>query len=111
MSWGVGRAGSGAVVGITFLLCAAAGAQDGVTRFATGPNAGNPRDIALAHLGATRGTFALKATDIADVRIRDEYVSGRTETTHVYLQQRLNGVEVFGAVAHVNVALTGSVIN
>ena len=112
MIWGVGRVISrGSLVLLFTFSCALAGPRDGATRFATGPNSGSPREIALGHLGNIRNFHSLKAADLAGMGVRDEYRSGRTGTSHVYLQQRVNGLEVFGAVAHVNVAKDGSVIN
>ncbi len=49
--------------------------------------------IAMAHLGV----------DPADVRITDEYTSDHNGVTHVYLRQIVDGVDVAGADATVNI--------
>ncbi|MBX3056095.1 MAG: M36 family metallopeptidase [Anaerolineae bacterium] len=86
-----------------------ASAQD--VSFLTGPNAGQPRDIALGYLQQNRAAFGLSAADVSDYVITDQYVSDHNGTTHIYLQQRHAGYLVYNALININIAKDGSVIN
>ncbi|HUM70399.1 MAG TPA: M36 family metallopeptidase, partial [Chloroflexota bacterium] len=79
--------------------------------FLTGPNAGQPRDIALGYLQQNRAAYGLAAADVSDYVITDQYVSDHNGTTHIYLQQRHAGYLVYNAVININIAKDGSVIN
>ncbi|MGH9363508.1 MAG: hypothetical protein ACRD2T_16480, partial [Thermoanaerobaculia bacterium] len=68
-------------------------------------------DTALRHLAAEREALGLTEADLADVAVTDEVASGHTGVTHVYLRQRFQGIEVFGANANVNVAGDGSFLS
>src|SRR5690606_17450387 len=64
----------------------------------------------LNHFQARSAAFGLTAADLADVAVTDEYVSRHNGVTHVYLRQRVDGVEVFNARASAHVTPAGRVV-
>jgi extracellular elastinolytic metalloproteinase len=98
------------------LLASAAGAGKSNSAgrpvdFLTGPTVGRPLTIALAYLSSHRGDFGLAAPDLSDLAVSDQYTDKASGTTHIYLQQRYEGIDVFDGITDVNVARDGSVIN
>ena len=83
----------------------------GVIKFLSGPNAGEPLDIALAFIQANREALRLSASDLADIIVTDLYQTKDTGVTHIYLRQRHQGLEVASANLNINIAADGSVIN
>jgi hypothetical protein len=92
---------------------AAAPAQSPVSAagFLTGPAAGDPLAIALAYIRAHRAGLGLSEDDLADFVVKDRYTSPNNGVTHIYLRQRLDGIEVYGADINVNVARDGRIVN
>jgi hypothetical protein len=86
-------------------------ASGGPVKFLTGPAAGSPLDIGLAYLKAHKQSFGLTGSDLADVVVSDRYTDARTGTTHIYLQQRYQGIDVYNGITDINVAKDGSIIN
>jgi hypothetical protein len=68
-------------------------------------------EIALGHIAAQRTSLGLSDSDVRAVIVSDHYKSAHNGVTHVYLRQQLNGVDVYGAVANVNVASDGTVLS
>lgn len=83
----------------------------GEIRFLTAPNQGDALDIALNYIRDNARALGLSADDLRDVIVTDRYTSRHNGVTHIYLRQRYNGIEVFGADINVNVAADGSIIN
>ncbi len=79
--------------------------------FLTGPQKGDAFDLAWAYIESQRAELGLTAADLEDVTVRDRYVSQHNGVTHLYLQQRLGGIEVFNGQININVASDGSIIN
>jgi hypothetical protein len=73
--------------------------------------AATPPEIALGHLAAQRQALGLSEADIVDVAVTDHSTSGHTGVAHVYLRQRYQGIDVYGAVANANVAPDGRVLS
>jgi extracellular elastinolytic metalloproteinase len=71
---------------------------------------GNPEEVALAHLRDDPAGVGLERADVADLAVASSYTSTHNGVTHVNLNQRLKGLEVFGAYATVNVASDGEVL-
>lgn len=82
-------------------------------RYLTGPNEGQPLEIAETYIEENAGALQLVADDLDDVVVNDQYVSqeGENQVTHIYLRQRFEGIEVAGADININIASDGSVIN
>ncbi|MGB0384896.1 MAG: M36 family metallopeptidase [Ardenticatenaceae bacterium] len=89
----------------------AAERQAGDSGFLTGPNEGEPLDIALEYLNKNKSALGLTSDDVADVVVTDQYTSKHNGVTHIYLRQRYQGIEVFDANLNINIAADGSVIN
>jgi extracellular elastinolytic metalloproteinase len=102
------------VLGLSLALPAGATAQqpepEAGLRFLTGPNDGEPNDIAIAYLREEANSFGVSSADVSDLAVLSSYISRHNGVTHVSLNQRFEGLEVFGAQATVNIARDGSVI-
>ncbi|MFC1498716.1 M36 family metallopeptidase, partial [Verrucomicrobiota bacterium] len=83
----------------------------GDIRFLSGPADGDPLNIALDFIKAKKKDLNLVASDLDDVLVSDNYKSRHNGVTHIYLRQRINGLEVANANMNINVARDGSVIN
>ena len=79
--------------------------------FLSAPNEGEALDIALAYLDENQEALGLTNADLADLIVTDQYVSEHNGMTHIYLRQRVNGIEVVGGNININIASDGSVIN
>lgn len=79
--------------------------------FLTGPNQGDPLEIALAYLAKAGASLGLGEADLADLVVTDRYTSRHNGVTHVYLRQRYAGIQVYNANVNVNVAADGSIIS
>ncbi len=71
----------------------------------------DPLDIALSHIRQNSTALGLSSDDLADVVVKDRYVSPHTQVTHIYLRQRLQGIEVFNGDINVNISRDGQVIS
>ena len=74
---------------------------------ATAQNA--PLDQALGALKARQTKLGLKAADLTDAAVTSQYTDQSNGVTHVYLRQRVQGIEVYGAVADVHLSQSGKV--
>jgi subtilisin-like proprotein convertase family protein len=79
--------------------------------FLTGPNEGEPLEIALRYLNQHLGELGLTRQDVADLAVSSQYRSEHNGTTHIYLQQRYLGIAVFNALMNINIDRDGRVIN
>src|SRR5918999_1834152 len=71
---------------------------------------GSPREIALRHLSENAAALGVERADLKDLAVISEYRSRHSGVTHVNVNQRHRGLEVFDAYATVNVARDGDVI-
>ena len=69
----------------------------------------DPQAAAERHVRENLGTLGLVEGDIAEWVVSDRYTTKHNGVTHVYYQQRLDGIEVFGGVLNVNVTRAGGV--
>jgi hypothetical protein len=90
---------------------AASSRSPGDVSFLTGPNDGAPLDIVQDYIDANRSALGLSAADLADLVVTDQYTDADTQTTHIYLRQRHNGIEVFNGNISAHVARDGAIIN
>jgi hypothetical protein len=79
--------------------------------FLTGPNDGEPLTIALDYIRENAEALGLSSDDLADLVVTDQYTSQHNGVTHIYLRQRVNGLELFGSSLNINIARDGSIIN
>ena len=70
----------------------------------------DPFDVALSYLDKNATDLGVTGADVADVAVTSQFRSSHNGVTHVNLNQRLEGLEVFGAHVTVNVASDGRVI-
>lgn len=67
--------------------------------------------IANDYLTENKATLGFTDTDIADLEITDNYTDAHNGVTHVYLQQKYNGIEIKNAVTGFHYKEDGSVIH
>ena len=78
-----------------------------VPGLATAQNA--PATQALSALKSRQASLGLAADDLADAAVTSQYTDSHNGITHVYLRQRVQGIEVYGAVADVHFGQAGKV--
>jgi extracellular elastinolytic metalloproteinase len=66
---------------------------------------------ALAHVRANRQSLGLTGSDLGDVVVSSVVRSDHNRVTHVYLQQRYRGIEVWSGILNVAVDATGTVVS
>jgi Zn-dependent metalloprotease len=66
---------------------------------------------ALDHLRKNQQRLQLANEDIADVVVSSQTVSKPSGVKHVYLQQRYQGIEIYGALSNVNLTKDDQVLN
>ncbi|MBD2766904.1 T9SS-dependent M36 family metallopeptidase [Hymenobacter sp. BT664] len=69
-----------------------------------------PLSRALSALSSKASRQGLSEQDLANPAVTSQYTDASTGITHIYLRQRHQGIEVYGAVANVHVASNGSVV-
>jgi extracellular elastinolytic metalloproteinase len=69
---------------------------------------GSAGERALRHLEQNRQELGLSGSDVRDVVISSTVVSKHTGVTHVYLQQRYRGIEVWNGILNVAVRNDGT---
>ncbi|MGH3481873.1 MAG: M36 family metallopeptidase [Nocardioidaceae bacterium] len=70
----------------------------------------SPEDLAINYVEQHAKELGLKTEDVSDVFVLSTYPSKHTGVTHVSLNQRFQGLEVFGGQATVNVNPDGSIL-
>ncbi|SDX82860.1 T9SS-dependent M36 family metallopeptidase [Hymenobacter psychrophilus] len=68
-----------------------------------------PDNRALQALQSRSASFGLVAADAADAAVTKQFTDEHNGITHVYLRQRVQGIEVYGAVASVHLSASGRV--
>jgi hypothetical protein len=79
--------------------------------YLTAATPGQPLDIALTYLTQNASKLGLKASDLHNYVVTDQYTSGDLGITHIYLRQTFNGLPVVDADLNVNVTSDGRVVN
>jgi hypothetical protein len=79
------------------------------TQALTGPAPGAASDIAMAFLVDNRDIFNLTPQDLSEVVFTRQLLTDHNGVTHLTLQQRVHGIEVFGALININVDRDGRV--
>jgi uncharacterized repeat protein (TIGR01451 family) len=93
------------------LAGAAASPEARLDGLLSAPASGDALAIALDYLRAHAGELGLSPDDLADVVVTDRYVSRHNGVTHLYLRQRLDGLEVANSSLNINLTADGQVIN
>lgn len=76
--------------------------------FLTGPSDADPLEIALAYWATEAEWLSAESTPLT---VTDQYTSRHNGVTHIYLRQQHGGLAILNAVANINIAADGSVIN
>lgn len=79
--------------------------------FLSGPSPSSPLEIADQFLMERATELALSDLDLSDYVVTDNYQSTHNGVTHIYLQQRYNGLPIANANANINVTEDGRIIN
>ena len=77
---------------------------------AAGAQTSDPLQVAQSYLHKNAEELGVTSADVADAAVTSQYRTAHLGVTHVNLNQRVEGLEVFGAHVTVNVADDGSVI-
>jgi extracellular elastinolytic metalloproteinase len=77
---------------------------------ATSQSAQDPEDVAISFIQDNTQDYGVSSADVSDLRVISSYESSHTRVTHVNLNQRREGLEVFGGYATVNLLADGSVL-
>ena len=70
--------------------------------YLTAPSAAPAREIAQQFIADSAAEFGLSSADLSDLVVRDEYVSKHNGVTHLYVRQRLDGIEVVNGDFNLN---------
>ena len=70
----------------------------------------DPLQIVLDHLDQNRADYGLVEADLSDYLVTDLYKTSDTGVTHVYLRQRINGIEVWKGNLNANILPDGSIL-
>ncbi len=77
----------------------------------TPPGAGDdPIEVALSYADGNAAELGVTSADVDDLFVTSAYTSSHNGVTHVNLNQRHDGLEVFGGHSTVNVAADGEVV-
>ncbi|TXT37048.1 MAG: hypothetical protein FD138_781, partial [Planctomycetota bacterium] len=68
-------------------------------------------EIVSSFLETHATALGLQSSDLANPRVSDSYQDEGTGTSHIYLQQQLNGLDIEGAWLNINLTGLGEVIN
>ena len=79
--------------------------------FLSEPAEGAPLVIALRYLDEHQDELGLTAADLADLVVRDEYATAHNGVSHIYVRQRLGGVEVVNGDININVMPDGRILS
>ena len=69
-----------------------------------------PVAIARSHVADNAASLGVGSADVSDLRVASSYRSAHNGVTHVNMNQRFDGLEVFGAYVTVNVASDDEVL-
>jgi len=78
--------------------------------FLSGPASGQPLDLVTSYLKAHGADFGLTGDDVSRMAVTDQYSDTKTGTTHIYLQQGLDGLKVVDQDLTATVARDGSIV-
>ncbi len=81
------------------------------TGYLTGPQAGEPMDVALAYVDAQLPALGLSAADMAEFEVTDNVFSKATGATHIYLRQLHKGLPLYNGQLHINVNRDGRILS
>ena len=85
--------------------------EPGKTQLLTGSGKGISLDKVLQFMQQNSNKLGLNSSDLADVVVTDQYTDAHNNVTHIYLRQRINGIEVLFANAGVHIDKEGRIVS
>lgn len=82
-----------------------------VTRPARAVSVNEAVEIAILHVRDNHAKLGLRAGDVSEISVSEAYRSPHNGITHVYLEQRIGGLQVRGSAMTVNVTSDGEVLH
>ena len=70
-----------------------------------------PLSSALSQFSTQRGKLGLSAADLSDPAVTSSYTDAGSGVTHVYLRQRYQGIEVYGAEADLHLSRANKLVS
>jgi len=101
----------GTAVGTALLLPALVAAAGTGAKIDSRPSDAQATEIALDHLRAAAAELGLEPADVADVAVTDVVPTAHNGVTHVYLRQRVNGLEIDGAEMGIHIDRRGRIFH
>ncbi|MDY7094422.1 MAG: M36 family metallopeptidase [Acidobacteriota bacterium] len=77
--------------------------------FLTAPSPDDPLDIVTNYLEANGASMGLTQDDLAEWTVNDRYTTRHNGVTHIYLQQRLDGIPVYNGLLNVSIDNQGRI--
>jgi hypothetical protein len=77
----------------------------------TAPSTADALHVSLGYLRSHRVAMGFEAGDLEDVAVTDRYRTARAGLTHLYLRQRIDGIEVEGAEISMAVDAQGRLVS
>ena len=99
-----------ALVAVTLALVPSAMPMPAANTGTTTSTESGAVNVALRYADANPAELGVTRADVGELAVTSSYRSAHNGVTHVNLNQRFRGLEVFGAHATVNVASSGKVI-
>lgn len=82
-----------------------------LSQFLSAPSSAPPLEVAAGYLASHSTALGLQPSDLANPLVTSFYSDDGTGTSHIYLQQQLNGLKIEGAWLNINLTGRGEVIN
>ena len=84
---------------------------NGLGQHLTGPQSGEPIQIAIDYLQDNAAQLGIRTDQIDSARFDRIYEDQASGVTHLYLKQQVNGLDVANAPLNINISADGAVIN
>jgi extracellular elastinolytic metalloproteinase len=92
-------------------ITGAVGSMSNAMGFLTDARPGEPMAIAMDFVRANLTALGLEAADLEGMRVRNVVRTKQNGATHIYLQQVLNGIDVYNGQLQINVSRDGRIMN
>ncbi|MBI1226610.1 MAG: DUF11 domain-containing protein [Bacteroidetes bacterium] len=88
---------------LVFLLCV-------LVSFSSHAQSGKGLSQVNDYLAKNKASLGFTTTDIADITVKDSYIDAHNGVSHVYVQQRYNGIEIKDAILGLHTQKTGELL-
>jgi Zn-dependent metalloprotease len=79
--------------------------------YLSAPSSASPLTIAIDYLKQNAAEFGLESSDLNHYTVTNQYTDAHNGVTHIYLQQKYNGLPVADALASIHVTAAGRVLS